>query len=115
MNFDDHIPGARHEELEMNIYIKHRTPGATQVTEWTDVCHSHDPFVWIDHNELRPTSRWQAVPRKKKFCMTVYTPSRRIGLHTSLRSYHQTLEFAIKAGEMWLKVTHENLANRRAR
>jgi hypothetical protein len=63
----------------MKIYTLPRTPGATETQEWTTFCHSREPFVVIDHDNYRSTSRWQHVDRKRKFSVTRFSRNIRMG------------------------------------
>jgi hypothetical protein len=61
------------------IYILPRVPGATNTTEWTKFCQSREPFIVINHEDYRGTSRWRHTERKRKFQVTRYGRSKRFG------------------------------------
>ncbi len=83
------------------IYIKSRTPGTADGRTWEDVCHSRDPFYWISHEEWRPTSRWQAVPRKKQFQVERFSRNKQGSLRKTRVGFYATLERAVRAAEEW--------------
>lgn len=78
------------------IYTAPRTPGATETAEWNTFCHSHDPFVVIDHSTYRTISRWRSVPRKRQFRVTEYYRCR-VGLASHEVGFYATLALAEKA------------------
>ena len=74
------------------VYITSmRVPGVLpeERIEWTSICHRKAPFLVIDHDTLRPTSRWQWVERKKPFSVTVYGTKRH--LHRINTTWYPTL------------------------
>jgi len=45
---------------------KHGTANDMPVREWTTICRGPS-FLWVRHDETRPTSRWNLVTRKRPF------------------------------------------------
>jgi hypothetical protein len=74
------------------IFILARTPGASQTVEWTTICRRKTPYLVINHEPRRDTSRWVSVDRKRPFA--VYW----CGL-TSPLSRHTTLDRAFRAAQ----------------
>ena len=80
------------------VFILARTPGATDTVEWTAICHRKDPYIVINHEPRRDTSRWVSVDRKHPFA--VYC----CGLVSPL-SRHATLTAAVAAAKGYAKNT----------
>lgn len=74
------------------LFILARTPGASQTVEWTTICRRKTPYLVINYEPFRETSRWVTVPRKRAF--TLYQS----GLVSPL-SRHATLDRAIRAAQ----------------
>ena len=74
------------------IFITSKVPGTwpNEQIEWTAVCRTKPAFITIGHDNLRPTSRWTWVDRKRKFSVTVYSQGR-VGLHTTEVTWYETL------------------------
>ena len=72
------------------IYITSHVPGTwpSERIEWTTICRTKPAFITIGHDNLRPTSRWQWVERKKKFSVTVWSGGRPI---TVWRGRHRVM------------------------
>jgi hypothetical protein len=84
----------------IKIYVLPRVPGAENTSEWTSFCHSKEPFIVIDYDTLRSISRWDCVPRVRKFNVAKYNKSRH-GLYRQNIGYYSTLESAQKAANSW--------------
>jgi len=89
----------------LSIYTLPRVPGATETREWVTFCHSRDPFVVIGYETLRSTSRWNAVERKKKFCVSLYRRNRHGTLYHYDERYY-TLERAQREAARIAKQEH---------
>ena len=74
----------------MDLFVLKSVPGATDTVEWTTICHRKEPFIFIKHDRLRQTSRWNCVPRKRPF-QVVRWPG------WLIESSHATLEAALAA------------------
>ena len=97
--------------MNIPIYTLPRVPGADVVTPWTTFCQSRDPFIAIGYQTTRSTSRWQAVERKKKFEVTLYSHSITGFLHTSDSVWYPTLDAArvgaARMAQNWAKIFSE--------
>jgi hypothetical protein len=52
----------------MKTYIDTKAPGAgNEGVAWTSICHGPRPFLWIQFETMRETSRWQSVERARPF------------------------------------------------
>ena len=82
--------------MTMPVYVLARIPGATDTVEWTDVCHSKEPFIYVDYQPVRWPTRWTTQVNKRPFF--VYVRSRgRFGSSPRQWSTHHTLAAAVKA------------------
>ena len=72
------------------------------LTEWTEIpsikakTRKYPPFVYVDHNSCRYTSRWVSVENKLPFHVSTFRLGRFGGL-SHIASRHRTLEAAVKA------------------
>lgn len=78
------------------VFVLEIVPGATESVRWIDICRHEGPFLVINHEPLRDTSRWVSVERKRPFA--VY----HMGLR-HLLSRHATLEAATASANAWIK------------
>jgi hypothetical protein len=86
----------------MQVYISHRTPGAEpgETIAWEAVCHSREPFIWIDHRPLHSTGRWSSEPRLRPFMVEIFRRGR-FGPHVAPVSSHKTLIAARASAYAW--------------
>ena len=83
----------------MKMFIHARTPGADPATtvEWA-VVKVEPRAVMVDYEPRYSASRWVSRERKRPFRVSLWTARNwRGGCHLSARSFHRTLEAAIKS------------------
>lgn len=83
----------------VKVYTLSRVPGATDGVEWTSICHSKNPFVFIHHSDLRDVSRWVSVKRKRPFMVATWSNG-----YWAEHSAHKTLDGARKAAQSLARV-----------